>query len=299
MNQKTVNPIGNITNEYNHILLNMWSVAISSGKRPLTKHQHLNFEIMMVDSGSGTYTTNTGEYSIAEGDVFIFSSNEQHCISAVGNDGLCITNLQFDPQFIQYTGTNFENTTSIANSRFCLQHNPFFQNRIEANKAIELVQLLDFIKKELQAQSNEYVLSVKSYLHLFLVNLVRNFNYIDKSNTRNVEQFSHIHQALTFIDEHFTEQITLQELAALTGLTPNYLCSLFKQINGMSLWDYISAKRINRAVQLLTFEGHTMNILDIATQCGYNSTANFNKTFKKVTGMTPSEYRSNRHSMIS
>ena len=233
------------------------------------------------------------------GDVFIFSSNEQHCISAVGNDGLCITNLQFDPQFIQYTGTNFENTTSIANSPFCLQHNPFFQNRIEANKAIELVQLLDFIKKELQAQSNEYVLSVKSYLHLFLVNLVRNFNYIDKSNTRNVEQFSHIHQALTFIDEHFTEQITLQELAALTGLTPNYLCSLFKQINGMSLWDYISAKRINRAVQLLTFEGHTMNILDIATQCGYNSTANFNKTFKKVTGMTPSEYRSNRHSMIS
>ena len=67
----------------------------------------------------------------------------------------------------------------------------------------------------------------------------------------------------------------------------------------MTLWDYISAKRINKAAQLLATETKTMNILDIATQCGYNSTANFNKAFKKITGMTPSEYRSNRNVMIS
>ena len=73
MNHKTVNLIGNITNENNHILLNMWNVSISAGKRPLTKHQHLNFEIMMVESGSGIYTTDSMSYSITKGDIFSFA----------------------------------------------------------------------------------------------------------------------------------------------------------------------------------------------------------------------------------
>lgn len=299
MNHKTVNLIGDITSEDEHILLKMWSVTISAGRRPLTKHQHLNFEIMMVDSGSGIYTTDNESHSITKGDIFVFSSNEQHCITATGVDGLCITNLQFDPQFIQYNGTNFDYTTVITNSRFCFQHNPLFQNKIDAKDAAELIQLFCLIKNELFGQSEEYVLSIKSYLQLLLIKLVRDFGYMDKTNTMNAEQLSHIHHALVYIDEHFTEQITLQELASLAGLTSNYLCSLFKQISGMTLWDYISAKRINKAAQLLTTQDNTMNILEIAMHCGYNSTANFNKSFKKITGMTPSEYRSNNYVMIS
>lgn len=299
MEHKTITTIGNIINEKNHMLLNMWNVAISVGKRPITKHQHFNFEIMMVNSGNGVYTTDNGSYPITQGDVFVFSSNEQHCITAVGEDGLCITNLQFDPQFIQNNGTNLVYTTAVTNSRFCFQHNPSFKNRIKVDEATELLQLLYLIKNELLAQPEEYILSIKSYLQLLLVKLVRNFDYMDKTNSINADQLSHINHALIYIDEHFTEQITLRELASHAGLTSNYLCSLFKQISGMTLWDYISAKRINKATQLLTTENNTTNILDIATQCGYNNTANFNKVFKKVTGMTPSVYRSNRHTMIS
>ena len=299
MNQKTVNLIGNITNRNNHIILNMWNVSISAGKRPLMQHQHLNFEIMMVESGSGIYTTDSMSYSMTKGDVFIFSSNEQHCITAVGENGLCITNLQFDPQFIQTSKANFDNATVITNPHFCFHHNSLFKNKIETNEATELRKLLCLIQNELLARPEEHMLSIKSYLQLLLIKLVRDFGYMDKANTMNIEQLSHIHRVLAYIDKHFTEQITLQELASLAGLTSNYLCFLFKQISGMTLWDYINAKRINNATQLLTNKNLTMNILDIATQCGYNNTANFNKAFKKITGMTPSEYRSNRHSMIS
>lgn len=299
MRTPTVTHIGHITDSHNNSLLKIWEVSVPEGKRPLTKHQHLNFEIMMVNSGSGIYTTASGDYPISLGDMFIFSSNEWHCITEVGKTGLCITNLQFAPVFIHSGHTAFLNRSCELNSNFCFYHNPTFQNRIPAKDTIFLTEQFSSIQSELEEQLPEYALSVKSLLSLLLINLIRHYNYTQNTRTINSEQFLTIEQALCYIDNHFTEKITLQELSTLAGLTPNYFCSLFKQVSGLTLSDYISAKRIDRAIHLLATESNLTNIIDIATSCGYNSTANFNKIFKKTTGMTPSEYRANMHTLIS
>ncbi len=287
---KSVNQIGIITDSKNTTLLKMWEVTVSSGKLTFTKHQHLNFEIMMVNSGSGIYATESSNYNMQTGDVFVFCSNEWHCITEVGSEGLTITNLQFNPTFIR---------NSQLSPNFCFYHNPLFHNRIEAKNAVPITKLFRSIQEELRLQETNYMLSAKSYLYLLLVKLTRSHNYSDNTNRISKDQYAHITRVLSYIDLHFTEKITLQALSELAGLTPNYLCALFKQASGMSVWDYISAKRIDKAMQLLTADTHTTNILDIATKSGYNNTANFNKTFKKITGMTPKEYKTNRHIMIS
>ena len=155
-----------------------------------------------------------------------------------------------------------------------------------------------FIREELEAHLQEYIYSSKSLLLLFFINLIRHYNYVDFSKPISAEQLATIQNAFSYIDMHFIEKITLQEVSVLAGLTPNYFCALFKQVSGMTLSDYISAKRIDKAIHLLTNETAT-NIIDIATACGYNSTANFNKAFKRITGTTPREYRANTHTMIS
>lgn len=287
---KSVNQIGSITDSKNMTLLKMWEVTVPSGKRTFTKHQHLNFEIMMVNSGSGIYATESSNYNIQTGDVFVFCSNEWHCITEVGNEGLTITNLQFNPTFI---------CNSQLSPNFCFYHNSLFHNRIEAKNAAPIVALFQSIQEELFLQETEHILSAKSYLYLLLVKLIRSYNYADTTNRISKEQYAHITRVLSYIDLHFAEKITLQALSELAGLTPNYLCILFKQASGMSLWDYISAKRIEKAMHLLTTDTNNVNILDIATESGYNNTANFNKTFKRITGMTPKEYKTNRHVMIS
>lgn len=299
MRTPTVTHIGHITDSHDNSLLKMWEVSVPEGKRPLTKHQHLNFEIMKVNSGSGIYTTASGDYSISSGDIFIFSSNEWHCITEVGQNGLCITNLQFAPNFIRSRYTSFPDMSSVLNSNLCFYHSPAFQNRIPAKDTFHLETLFSSIRRELEELLPEHVLSAKSLLSLLLINLVRCYNYAECEKVVNAEQFLTIQQALFYIDKHFTEKITLQELSTLAGLTPNYFCSLFKQVSGLTLSDYISAKRIDKAIQLLATESNLTNIIDIAASCGYNSTANFNKIFKKTTGMTPSEYRANMYSMIS
>lgn len=299
MKTPTITHIGHIADSHDNPLLKMWEVSISEGKRPLTKHQHLNFEIMRVTSGSGTYCTANGNFPILPGDIFIFCSNEWHCITEAGKNGLCITNLQFNPSFVHSSYTSFPDMTSALNANFCFSHSPGFQNRIPAKDTLQLETLFTSIHKELAEPLPEYKLSVKSLLSLFLISLIRFYHYAKYEKNANTEQFLTIQKALYYIDSHFTEKITLQELATLAGLTPNYFCFLFKQVNNMTLSDYISAKRIDKAIQLLAAEGSQNNIIDIAASCGYSNTANFNKIFKKTTGMTPSEYRKNIPTLIS
>ena len=278
MKTAKINEIGNIIDKNGCQVLRMWRVDVPSGKRPLQHHQHFNFEIMYVNSGSGTYSTTHGDYPILPGDMFIFSSNEFHCITNIENSGLTITNLHFNPQFV-WNSTPDINTK--VNFNFCFSHHPDFPNRIFSADANDLSAFFLQIQQELFHRDVEHYLSIKSLLYLLLVNLVRKHHYLDDQTRMSREQLYSIQHTLRYIDEHFSEKITLQELSSLAGLTPTYFSTLFKQVVGIPLWNYISSKRIDKAIRLITSEGSKENMIDIAVECGFNNTANFNKTFKK------------------
>jgi len=65
---------------------------------------------------------------------------------------------------------------------------------------------------------------------------------------------------------------------------------IFSRLNGVSPWDYLTAKRVEKAASLLRSE-RGLTMLEIATRCGFNNTANFNRAFKKYQNRTPSSYR--------
>ena len=296
MRETTVHEIGEIKDTNQNQLLKMWQVQVPAGKRPLRPHQHLRFEIMLVNEGSGTYTTDRGEYPICPGDVFVFSSNEFHCITDVGPDGLKITNLHFEPTYLR---GNSSDSQSAMNINFCFSHHTDFSNRIPATISSSPAFLIQKIVEELTARKEEYSLSVRSLLNLLLITLLRDHGYADERTDIKDEHLRNIQRVLTHIDEHFNEKITLQDLSELAGLTPNYFCTLFKEICGFTPWNYVNARRIDKAIAMILQDGIKINLITVATECGFNNTANFNKTFKKVTGMTPSEYRSSGHALIS
>ncbi|MBQ7840425.1 MAG: AraC family transcriptional regulator [Lachnospiraceae bacterium] len=295
----TTYDIGSITDAHGIPLLKMWRVDIPAGKRILRQHHHLNFEIMRVNGGSGIYTTSSAKHPISAGDVFVFSSNEFHCITDVGKDGLQITNLHFDPVYLRSTPYHTNDSFSLRSLNFCFGHNPSFLSRIPAGNSMNLTGLLSNIEQELTNQKQEFALSVNSYLNLLLILLIRDFGYAEGNTGISHDQLQCIQQVLSYIDSHFAEKISLQELSLLAGLSPNYFCTLFKQVSGMTLWNYINAKRIEKAARLIIADGVHENMIDIAAECGYNNTANFNKVFKKVTGMTPREYRNSGQGLIS
>lgn len=96
-------------------------------------------------------------------------------------------------------------------------------------------------------------------------------------------------QIVSYIHNHYTENITNQSIGNLFGYHPNYVSSLIKRITGMPIHQYIIHVRLMNAVKYL--ENTTLSVSEIATACGFCDTAYFSGYFKKHFGITPSKYR--------
>lgn len=98
-----------------------------------------------------------------------------------------------------------------------------------------------------------------------------------------------ITKALEYISDHFTENLTLQSVADTVHLSKNYFSLLFKKQTGLNFIDYLIELRIREAKRLLAQNND--RISDVVGPSGFNDVKYFNRIFKKVTGMTPKEYR--------
>lgn len=103
-----------------------------------------------------------------------------------------------------------------------------------------------------------------------------------------------IHTVLTYIDDHLTHKMTIEDLARLVHLHPNYFMSYFKSVLGVSPISYIQRKRLEKAKLLLLSDEITIS--DIAEQVGMELYY-FSRLFKKQVGQSPSEYRRNQSVM--
>lgn len=276
--------IGEVLKEGGMPLIKMWNVDIKPGDRPYVRHSHTRFEIMTVNAGSGEYLTEKAAYPILPGDIFVFSSNEAHCITRVGNKGLNITNLHFEPRYLQENSPNaIENLMS-----FCFSHSPEFQNRIPAEKAGILRENYLMIKEEFMRRESRFPAAVKAYLNLILIELLRKHNYESENFNNRRSNLTNILAVYDYIDGHLDEDLTLGGLASIANLSPNYFSHIFKEMNGVSLWDHITSKRIEKAVNLILSPYSELTMSEVALLCGFNNTVSFNKAFKKLKGVTPS-----------
>lgn len=94
----------------------------------------------------------------------------------------------------------------------------------------------------------------------------------------------------TYMEEHYCEDIALQDVAAEMNYSDAYFCKLFKQCFDRSFVTYLTSLRIDRAKEML--EDVAVNIKDISYRVGYRDSNYFAKVFKRMAGVTPSEYRS-------
>ena len=96
-------------------------------------------------------------------------------------------------------------------------------------------------------------------------------------------------EAKGFIDSRLSEDISLDQVAAMVGLTPTYFSSLFKKVTNETFVQYRIKKRMTKAKEMLAIP--YVRIVDVASDVGYEDYPHFTKTFKKIVGVSPSEYR--------
>lgn len=251
--------------------------------RAYNKHHHTDCEISLFISGRGIYNVCGKEYTFEPGDMFLFGSNEMHCITQI-HQKLHLLNIHFSPRIL------WESPESLVLLQLFSSRNENFENKFSSGDE-KLKNMLQSIEKELREKKSAYGLQVKYLIFSALTHILRTYNYTSDniSLTNNSAVTKKLADAIAYIDENLCEKITLKEISAVACMTPTYFCAIFKKFNALSLWDYITIKRVEKAITLL--KTTDMTKLEIAGRCGFSSPSNFYKLFSKITGKTPNDYK--------
>ena len=98
-----------------------------------------------------------------------------------------------------------------------------------------------------------------------------------------------LQQAIDHIHTHLDQELTLEQIAAVINISPNYFASLFKHATGISPHQYVIRQRVKQAKTMLAKTD--LAIADIAFQVGFSSQSHLTQQFKRFTGMTPKQVR--------
>lgn len=270
--------------------IKMFHSAVPGGQREYREHHHTECELSILLSGSGIYTVKGSEYAFQKGDIFLFASNEVHCITKISPDSdFELLNIQFEPKFLW----NGSDRSTLPLLKVFLDRNAAFSNRLDRENPAtpQICNLILEMEEEFCSQNPGYTLKLKLNLLSILLSILRDYGYVNEKNCLekpNNHMLSRLAQAMTYIDTHLSEPLHLEEIARQSTMSKAYFSTMFKKYNGLSPWDYITIKRVEMAIEMLEKTDFTK--LEIAERCGFSSPANFYKAFARITGKRPGDY---------
>lgn len=253
-------------------------------------HDHKDFtELVIVLSGSATHIVNDESYPISRGDVFVVGGNTAH--SYVDISDFHIYNIMFRPESVNFS--QYDITKSIGfhalfmvEPHFNRQHG--FKNKLKLSPAdfVIVKELADRMHDEYHAHNDGSETIVGAMFLILAVTLSRLYSFDDKSTKNNV---INIAKTASYIENHFSEELSIAALADLVHYSERHFARLFKETYNMTPVDYILSLRIKHACTLLS--DTDLPISEISLQSGYSDNNYFSRVFKKKIGVTPSQYR--------
>lgn len=251
------------------------TVSSDETKTPYT-NWHRNIEILNCVEGTGTVMIDNKYHSFSKGDSLIINSNLMHAVSSNNKDKMVHTCLIIDRNFC------YENGVDTDRIRFITKIRDY-----QLNKMID--ELLTLYTEERFCT----VAKIRKTVMEILILLCS--AYTDKSIDTSSFTDSGIERTnsvLNYIREHYSERITLDEMAISIGISKYYLCREFKKITGVSVIEYINKLKCHKAKELLE-EGATVS--EASVKCGFESLPYFTETFKRHVGFIPSEFKRKRN----
>lgn len=261
------------------------------------QHAHEHLQICYVSKGMCMHTVNDQQSILVKGDVFSIPPYCEHQLRYLDGKEVTIIQIDFMPFFIN---ENLRDITSMKSFVDFWYIEPFMNPtnkslpkiKVSAtNEKLIEAMVLD-MQREYEEKHEGYALALKADLLRLLVTLGREYRRVSSLPQKSVsfhEQRSYFKEILTYIDEHFTQELRLVDIANLANMSPTYFSHIFRLLTGTTLTEYINSIRIQKATEL--FKTSDMNITEVCYYVGFNNTAHFNKMFKKHTGISPSEYR--------
>ncbi|WP_058486628.1 AraC family transcriptional regulator [Defluviitalea phaphyphila] len=237
---------------------------------PLHWHEHLEMHYIL--KGKGIMYCNQKKFNVNEDTLVIINSNELH--KGISNS------------------TNFHSLVMIFEmdvfSKEIANHHVIFQTLINSDKKIKSL-FLSIFKENFEKRFG-YKLAMKGKIYELISYLIRNYVSKALSNKQNIirtKNLTRLNTVIQYIQENYTSNITVKDLAKLIHLSEYRFSHLFKENIGQSPINYINEIRLKKAYNLL--KQHDMSMLEICFAVGFNDYNNFGRLFKKYYGFPPSK----------
>lgn len=161
-------------------------------------------------------------------------------------------------------------------SCFCKIYGQVMKNA--SNQEVMMNEIIS--KLQLQTTFLDYRTMLTQQISLYMTEMT---DFLREKNAKPVMK------ACAYIEEHYSEHLTLETMAQIVNLSPIYFSNLFKKESGKNFTEYLTGYRMKKAKELLR-EGE-MNVTEIANALGYSDARYFSKVFKKEIGVKPTDYR--------
>lgn len=262
-------------------------------------HAHEHLQLNYVSRGAWLHQLGGSEALVCEGDFFFIPPFFEHRVAPAGGADCEMIQIDFMPFFLTEHVRAADKIDDFVDFAYIgplagqygqplprLTFAPQQRGRVE--------QLIDSMRAELQERDEEYRLAIKADLLKLLVLAGRAYRQCREPGRETADTAvgairESLHGAIDYIDAHYTGELRLEDAAAIAHMSPTYFSSVFKLTKGVGFSEYVNRKRIRKAAELLSGSG--LSVTEIVFEAGYNNVAHFNKTFKKLTGLTPTEYR--------
>ncbi|MGM9741418.1 MAG: helix-turn-helix domain-containing protein [Candidatus Cryptobacteroides sp.] len=251
-------------------------------------HRHKEFELNFIEHGAGVRrivgdsVEEIGEYEL----VLVGSEGLEH----VWEQGSCKSKdireitIQFSNDLLSADLLSKSQFASIRKMLAQAEHGLAFP----VSAIMKVYSALDTLAME----QEKFVQFLKFLYILYELSLADDVKVLASSSfahtSRNKES-RRVQKVKQYINDHYSEQLRLNDLAALAGMSPVAFSRFFRVRTNRTLSDYIADIRLGFAARMLV--DTTKNISEICYECGFNNLSNFNRIFKSKRGSTPREFR--------
>lgn len=258
--------------EYNGIRI---IVSNSETTFPKGHHNHEEYEFMYLKNKSIMTLCNGNDIPIQKGHIMPFNSFDLHGQrnSVSINGFMCII---LDANLVRDTASN----------GFGFSKKPIFKNKCFIPSPSLSYYLGVFIDK-CGSENSADKLCLSLLLQLIIIELFKCSE--NNVKTHEVNTNNSIIRGKKFLDENYTSEFNLQQIADAAGMNKFYFIKKFTEEMGLSPKQYFLKFKIEKAKYLIALR--EMNLTDIAYELGYSSQSHFSTHFKKETGITPREYQ--------
>ncbi len=247
-------------------------------------HFHNAFEMYYLCQGERYYYVDNKTYHIKKGDFVLINEYTPHRGIAAGDSSFGHILINFKKAYLnEFVKITSESLYECFTKGIHIIH-------LDEKEQVIIENLFDTMLEEFHHKAPWHDYYLKTLLVQLLL-LTRRFakDTPEYSKAPTGSTYKIINEATGYINDHFSDDITLEFISNKFFISTHYFSRIFKKITGVSFIEYLNNVRTKSSQKLLV--STNLSISEIAARVGYKSNTHFGRIFKKTIGISPSEYR--------